>query len=85
MTFEQILKIIPRVAKELESGKTHKQIAADLEADIAREPSALNLKPMKERAKRGANKPKATTLSTDQLEDLGLKMVNGHDAGETQQ
>ena len=69
MKFEEILKIIPRVAKELESGKTHNQIAADIEADYAKEPSALNLKPMKERAKRGPNKPKAPPAD----------LMNGHD------
>lgn len=66
MTFTEILNLI------MDDNKTDYQKAADVHALVvnANRPSALNLKPMKERAKRGPNKPKPT-----QTADL----MNGHD------
>lgn len=54
MTFEQILELLN------DTTKTRYQLAADIHALISKAtaPSALNLKPAKERAKRGPNKAK---------------------------
>ena len=54
MTFEQILELLN------DTTKTRYQLAADIHALISKAtaPSALNLTPMKPRAKRGPNKAK---------------------------
>jgi len=70
MTFEQILEI-------LKSGKTEYQVAADLHAAIlkASMPSALSLKPQKERKKREPRKPAIPAAD----------LMNGHAPAETAQ
>jgi len=59
MTFEDILKLVE------DTTKTRYQLAADLHAVLqkATAPSALSLKPAKERAKRGPNKATKVTVS----------------------
>lgn len=78
MTYTEILNLI------MDDTKTDYQKAADVHALVvnATRTSALNLKPMKERAKRGPNKAK---LPTDPRLESQLKQANGHDSTETEQ
>jgi hypothetical protein len=65
MTFDDIFKLIPVIEAGLAKGKTRYQIAADAHADSQAQPSALNLKPMKERAPRQIRKAKPETVNSD--------------------
>jgi hypothetical protein len=52
MTFDELLEIIPKVQKGLSSGKTNRQIAADLEAEFsAGKAEAKARKPRQPKAK----------------------------------
>jgi hypothetical protein len=59
MKFEEIMALVS------DPTKTHRQIAADLEAAFikASQPSALNIKPKQERKKREARQPKQPALN----------------------
>lgn len=80
LSFEEIIQILQ------DKTRTDYQRAADLHAALtkAATPSALTIKPMKERAKRGPNKPKEYKVTAGPL-GVSVTPVNGHDAGETQQ
>ena len=71
MTFEDFLNLVR------DKSKTDFQLAADLHAawQKASTPSALNIKPAKERAKRGPNKPK--TVAEARLAGMVAQAVNG--------
>jgi hypothetical protein len=65
MKFEEIMALVS------DPNKTHRQIAADIEAAFlkASQPSALNIKPQATRKARSPNKPKpAPTTTTNGLD-----------------
>ena len=74
MNFEQILELLN------DTTKTRYQLAADIHALIekATKPSAMNISPVKTRAKRGPNKPKEVRTTSVENDPL----VNGVDHGE---
>ncbi|NBW13613.1 MAG: hypothetical protein EBR82_36970 [Caulobacteraceae bacterium] len=81
MTFDDILKLIPTIEAGLAKGKTRYQIAADAHAEIEARPSALTLKPMKERAPRQNRIREPKTEFGNQQTETG--QPNGHDAEAT--
>lgn len=74
MTFDDILKLIPTIEAGLAKGKTRYQIAADAHAELEARPSALALKPMKERTPR---KPRGVNSFDSHPAETG--QPNGHD------
>jgi hypothetical protein len=59
MKFEEIMALVS------DPNKTHRQIAADIEAAFLKafQPSAFNIKPQVERKKRAVNKPKPAAVT----------------------
>lgn len=75
MTFENILELLN------DTTKTRYQLAADIHALIekATKPSALNISPVKTRAKRGPNKAKVPPLMQGAEPGPSVALMNGHD------